>query len=304
MSVSSETRIWFITGTSTGIGRALTESVLAAGEIVVAAVRKPAALEELQSRYPDPKLVVCQADVANADQINRAFETIKERFGRLDVVVNNAGYSTCCEMEGIPDDAARQQLEINFWGPVNICRQAVKFFRDVNPKGRGGRIVNVSSAGGYSTNPCFSFYCASKFALEGFTQALNQEMVPEWNIKAVLIEPGGIETNIKDNLVFFPTPPAYKDPSTPSQAFVNWALKAPLLGLPDRVAKVIMRIVDEPEPPLRLPLGTDAWYAVTRMATQTLKDSEKWEDLIHSTNADEFDKGTVMKMFGVVDGGE
>ncbi|KAJ3532561.1 hypothetical protein NM688_g7400 [Phlebia brevispora] len=302
MSATSEKRIWFITGTSTGIGRALTESVLAAGEIVVAAARNPAALAELQSRYPDPKLVVCQVDVTNVDQITKAFETIKERFGRLDVVVNNAGYSMCGEIEGIPDDAARRLLEVDFWGPVNICKQAVKFFREVNPSGRGGRIVNLSSIAGYMANPCLAFYSAAKFALEGFTQSLNQEMAPEWNIKAIILEVGGVtETGVVDNLVRFPSPPAYSDPSSPTQVFQELAFgeNRVWIGRKDRVAKAIIRIVGEPEPPLRLQLGSDSWLLVNMTAKQTLEDSKKWEDLSHSTNADGYDKQVVMKMFGM-----
>ncbi|KAJ3521258.1 hypothetical protein NM688_g9038 [Phlebia brevispora] len=300
MSANTEARIWFITGTSSGLGKALTESVLAAGEVVVAAVRNPASLAELQSRYPDPKLVVCQVDVADVDQINKAFETIKTRFGRLDVVVNNAGYAVSGEIEGIPDDAARRQFDVNFWGPVNVCKQAVKFFRDVNPSGRGGRIVNMSALVGYTALPWLAFYSASKFALEGFTHALNQEMRPEWNIKALIIEPGGVATKIVDNFVSFPPPPAYSDPSSPSQAFKELAFgpNRVWVNVSDRIAKAVMRIVDEPEPPLRLQLGTDAWIYVGRMAKQTLEDGKKWEDLTHSTGADGFDKETVMKMFG------
>lgn len=156
--------------------------VLEKGERAVATLRKPEALDSLKAKYPPSQLVVLPLDVTNKSQIDAVFEETKKCFGRLDVVVNNAGYGLSGEIETIPEDDARKQVEVLFWGPVWICQrvsqmcskrqenahnalvwQAIPFFRDANPPGVGGHILNITSVGGFIGNPGFAFYHAGKF---------------------------------------------------------------------------------------------------------------------------------------------
>ncbi|KAA1474161.1 NAD(P)-binding protein [Dentipellis sp. KUC8613] len=284
----TNSRVWFITGTSSGLGRALALAVLASGERVVGTARNTAVLKDIEEQYPSTQFLALALDVTNVAQIDAVFAKIKETFGRLDVVVNCAGYGLEGEVEATPDEEARRQVETLFWGPVNICKRAVPFFRDVNPPGVGGRILNISSCGGYAANTTLAFYSAGKFALEGFSQALSREMPPEWNIKVVIVQPGGFATSWSTSgMVLVPPHPAY-GPDAPSNRFRRMvAAHAASTGDVARGAQAMIRIAGEPDPPLRVQLGTDAWCIVRGQAEKTLRDSEKWEEFSHSTNRDE-----------------
>ncbi|KAM5542030.1 hypothetical protein V8D89_004340 [Ganoderma adspersum] len=276
------TRVWFITGSNQGLGRALLEAVLASGERVVATTRKPEALSELSQQYPSTQLLIVPLDVTNEEQIKVAFAATKEHFRRLDVVVNNAGYGIQGEIEGTPEAEARKIVETLFWGAVHVTKEAIPLLRDLNPPGHGGRILNITSVGGYIGNATRAYYCAGKFALEGFTEAFTKEMVPEWNIRGVIIQPGGFRTEWgRSSMVALPLPPQYDRPDAPS---------------PRKAALAIMQIASLPDPPLRIQLGTDAVLSVRRKALQTVADTEKYEELAHSTNADGVDRVRVPEM--------
>jgi NAD(P)-dependent dehydrogenase (short-subunit alcohol dehydrogenase family) len=147
-STMSNSRVWLITGTSAGIGQASVKEVIAAGERVAAITRKTSSLSELSASYPSDKLLVLQHDVGNPSHSAEAlFENVHKHFGRIDVVVNNAGYGLNSVVEATSDEDARYQFEVNFWGAVRISREAVKYFRD--NKIPAGRIINVSSVGGF-----------------------------------------------------------------------------------------------------------------------------------------------------------
>ncbi|KAF8581485.1 NAD(P)-binding protein [Ramaria rubella] len=288
----ADSRVWFITGSSQGLGRALVEAVLAAGDRAVATLRTPSILTDLKSKYPSSQLLIQPLDVTFPAQIKEAFEATREHFNRLDVVVNNAGYGLFGEIEATSDEDARKQIEVLFWGPVNISKEAIKFFMDVNPAGRGGRIFNISSIGGYQANHNLAFYSAGKFALEAFTQSLTKEIPPSWNIKGCIIEPGGLRTEWgHTSLIRLPQHPRYSDPSTPSSQFRAVMGAIPGIGDPVRAAQAIVDLSREPEMPLRLQLGSDAYYLAEAQATQTLKDQKKWASISHSTNAEDYDKG-------------
>ncbi|CAL1707779.1 unnamed protein product [Somion occarium] len=174
----------------------LVEKVLHPGERVVATLRRPEHLADLASKYPSTQLLVVELDVVKTEHIERAFEQTKKHFGRLDIVVNNAGYGLFAEIEVAPEEETRKQIEVLFWGPVHIIKRAIPFMRDINPSGQGGHILNISSSGGHQAHPGIAFYNAGKFALEGLTESLSKEMLPEWNIiKATIVEPGGFRTS-------------------------------------------------------------------------------------------------------------
>ncbi|CCM04858.1 uncharacterized protein FIBRA_07051 [Fibroporia radiculosa] len=297
-SSNTDTRVWFITGSSQGLGKALLEEVLARGERAVATLRKPAVLASLAQKYNASQLLVVPLDVTDEAQIAHAFAETKKHFGRLDVVVNNAGYGLTAEIEAAPEDEARKQIEVLFWGPVHVMKQAIPFFRDVNPPGHGGRVLNVSSCGGYAANPTLSYYSAGKFALEAFTEAFTKEMLPEWNIKGVIIEPGGFRTEWNaSSMVTIPVHPKYDTPTSPSVVHRQVASQ-PYIGDPTKAAKAMVQIADMPNPPLRVQLGTESLMIVRYQAQRTLRDSEQHEDLAHSTNCDEINKDAVVEMFG------
>lgn len=149
-----------VTGASSGFGKALTEVVLRKGDIVVATLRNPSVLAPLTKHYPPSQLLLLTLDVTRPSDITAAFTRTQEVFGRLDVVFNNAGYGLFGEVECTSDADARTQLEVNFWGAVGVSRAAVTFFREVNPPGKGGLILQNSSFSGFSAAPGFAFYCA------------------------------------------------------------------------------------------------------------------------------------------------
>lgn len=294
--MSSESRVWLITGTSSGLGLHLAKGVLAAGERVVATARNPAkssGLTALQEQYPASQLLISVLDVKQPDQIAATFAQTKERFGRLDVVVNNAGYGVSAEIEATPDEVARDQFETLFWGPVSVTKAALEFFKTVNPPGHGGRVLNVSSIGGYSANPTLAYYNAGKFALEGFTEAFTLEMPPQWNIKGVIIEPGGFPTTWEDSDSIPPHPDYPAD--APSNLFRGMRKAFAPIGDLDKAAQAFIRISKEPNPPLRVQLGSDAYGVFTHTAKKALSDAEKWEELAHSTNMDGVEGQAVLK---------
>ena len=151
-----------VTGASSGFGRALTELVLAKGDIAVATLRNPAVLDDLKAQYPPDKLLVLRLDVTIPQEISDAFAKAGEIFGRIDIVFNNAGYGVLAEVEATPEDAARAMFDVNFWGLSNVSREAVRFFRSANPAGAGGRLFNVSSIAAFKPGPTIAYYSASK----------------------------------------------------------------------------------------------------------------------------------------------
>ena len=180
MSQGNKPRVWFsmffllyvhampltvivVTGTSTGLGRAVAELVLEKGEIVVATARRSSSLDDLTEKYPKERLLVLPLDVTQPQQIIDAFNTAAGRFGRIDIVFNNAGMGELGELEGMEESKARSVLETNFWGAVSVTKEAVKHFRETNPPGTGGRLLQMSSYLGLVGQPACAFYCASKF---------------------------------------------------------------------------------------------------------------------------------------------
>jgi len=291
-----KSRVWLVTGTSSGLGRNLVEEVLAAGERVAATTRNASALASLASAYLPEQLLVLELNISSNDQIKAAFQQIKSHFGRLDVVVNNAGYGLAGEVEAISDEQAMYQMEVNFWGPVRISREAVRFFREDNPANLGGHIMNISSSGGFSGNPTMAFYSASKFALEGFSESLSKELPSEWNIKVTIIEPGGFRTEWnKGSMIKVPAHPAYAGPDTPSSTF-RPLHDLEFLGDPIKAAKAMIKISKENELPMRLQLGPDALHIVRFKCATVLKDAEQWEALSQSTLADDADPSFLAKL--------
>ena len=152
-----------VTGTSTGLGRALVEHILENGEIAIATARTTSTLDNLVSQHPASRLLVLPLDITEPEQVHAVFSRGKEVFGRIDVVVNNAGRTALGEVELMDEAAGRDVLETNFWGALHVSKEAIRFFRDDNPPGIGGRLLSMSSYLGLSGFPAAGYYVASKF---------------------------------------------------------------------------------------------------------------------------------------------
>ncbi|KAG2140982.1 hypothetical protein DEU56DRAFT_885487, partial [Suillus clintonianus] len=172
----------------------MVEEVLHNGEIAVATLRKPSVLDDLVAKYPHTQLLVLPMDVTNEAQVKSAFAKAKDAFGHIDVVYNNAGQAFYQELEGTPMDRAKVLMDVNFWGAVTVSFEAMRFFREVNPKGAGGMLVQVLSSAATTGAPMIGFYSSTKAALDSFTEVLAQEVLPAWNIRFLNVHPGWTRT--------------------------------------------------------------------------------------------------------------
>ncbi|GGF34604.1 SDR family oxidoreductase [Subtercola lobariae] len=242
-------KVWFITGTSRGFGREWAEAALERGDKVAATARNVDSLSDLVEKYGDAILPI-ELDVTDHDAAFAAVATAHEKFGRLDIVINNAGYGHFGFIEEISEEDARAQIETNLFGALWVTQAALPFLREQG----GGHILQVSSIGGISAFPLVGIYHASKWALEGFSQALAQE-VASFGIHVTLIEPGGFDTDWSgssskhsDEL------PAYAEIHKGVAEARKSRVGTP--GDPAATAAVVLKLVDLDEPPLRIFFGT------------------------------------------------
>lgn len=191
-------KVFLITGTSTGFGHDLVQEVLDRGDVAIATARKPSVLKF--KKTTEDNYLALKLDVTDLKSIKTAFSEAVERFGRIDVVVNNAGYGLTGCFEEYTDEQIRMQMEVNFFGLVNVTREAMAIMRTQSPS--GGVIQQVTSVGGQRGAACFSMYAASKWAVEGFTESLSKEVKPEWGIKFTCIEPGGFRYVARSSKLF------------------------------------------------------------------------------------------------------
>ncbi|KAI0629806.1 NAD-P-binding protein [Trametes polyzona] len=278
-------RIWFITGASSGFGRLLTEIILDKGENVIATARRPSALDDLAAQYPRDRLLVLKLDVTQQSEIVDAFAQAKSAFGRIDVVVNNAAYAVMGELEAVRDEDSRPMFETNFWGAAHVTREAVRFFREVNGPAVGGRLLQISSVSGVIGLPGIGLYSASKFALEGLTESVAGELDPAWNIKVTLIEPAGFHTEGPKKAVWGTPHPAYSNPALPATQMRKNFHQFEGYGDARKGAEAFYKIALVEDPPLRLPLGEHAVILTKQKAEQLLKDArlyESWSADIHT----------------------
>ncbi|CDO72275.1 hypothetical protein BN946_scf184970.g127 [Trametes cinnabarina] len=278
-------RVWFITGTSTGFGRTLTELVLERDERVVATARDLTTLHDLLAKYGQDRLLVVKVDVTRIEEVEVAFARAKLGFGRIDVVVNNAGYAHLGEVESMDDSTAREIFETNFWGALKVTRRAIEFFRESNPPGVGGRLLQISSVLGVVGLGAHTFYAASKFALEGMTESLSQELDPAWNINITLIEPGWFRTAAVSKIRWAPQHPAYSNPDLPANKVrAEWrGFVSP--GDTQKAVEVFYKIAGLPDPPLHFPLGQEAIDMIrkkTATLNATITEYESWSEKLLS----------------------
>ncbi|KAI9568468.1 hypothetical protein HD554DRAFT_727204 [Boletus coccyginus] len=276
--MSSETKVWFVTGCSSGFGLCIVQHALQRGDKVVATLREPEDLSDLETKYPE-SLLVLRLDVTKPTEVLTAFTASREKFGRVDVVVNNAGFGVVAEVEGTTDNTARDVFEVNFWGASHVSREAVRFFREEN-KPRGGRLLQVSSASGIHSSVGAVYYCASKFALEALSEGLADELDPNWNIKVTILEPGPFRTKgTTVNVISDPVHPAYTDPLLPTMQWRNVFANPNLVfnGDPKKFAEAVYKVAYLEDPPLRLPIHPVALVALRKKGGELLETAQKWE---------------------------
>ncbi|GJE91731.1 NAD(P)-binding protein [Phanerochaete sordida] len=257
----SSPRVWLITGSSTGFGRNMVEYALSQGEKVVATLRTPSALDDLRAQFPPTQLHIVPLDITDRAAISAAFAAAKAAFGRVDVVFNNAGVVHVAEIEGTPDAVAREMFAVNFWGAADVAREAVRFFREENPAGAGGWLLNVSSITGVQPLTAVGYYSSSKAAFDAFTQALAAEVDPAWNIKVVGILPDFFRTPIAVKGPVIPPHPAYVATTAEARRHIAVSFDphgGVRIGNPKKAMPRIFALTRLAKPPVRLFLGHTA----------------------------------------------
>lgn len=274
-------RTWLITGCSSGLGQCLAQAVAERGDQLVATARDPESLRELAQRFPET-MRACALDVTRPETAQAAVALATQAFGGLDVLVNNAGYGLYGAIEEATPDEYRPMFEANVFGLIEVTRAALPTLRER----RGGRIVNLSSGAGIAGAAGSGYYNATKFAVEGLSEALAQEMAP-FGVRVVIVEPGPFRTaflgrsitvakrRIGDYDETAGQRRAYRDSNDGKQA-----------GDPAKAVAVILKAVDSEDPPLHLPLGPVAYGTADRKLAAFRKDIDAWRQVAIATDFD------------------
>ena len=263
-------KTWFITGTSRGFGHEWTQAALERGDKVAATARNIESLNDLVERFGD-NILPLTLDVANREEAFAAVKAAHEHFGRLDVIVNNAGYGQFGMVEEISEAEARRQMETNFFGALWVTQAALPYLRTQGC----GHILQISSIAGITAFTNLSMYHASKWALEGFSESLSQE-VAEFGIKVTLIEPGGFSTYWSGSSAGHAAPMAAYDGARERRASTRAHWK---IGDPKATSTAIFAVVDNNNPPLRLLLGEFATNMVGPLYAKRLEVWDDWKEV-------------------------
>jgi NAD(P)-dependent dehydrogenase (short-subunit alcohol dehydrogenase family) len=275
-------QVFFLTGSSRGLGRQIAEAALAAGHYLVATARDPASLSDLAARYGSQVLPVA-LDVTDPEAAAAAVCAGTEAFGRIDVVVNNAGYANLAAVEDVSLDDFRAQVDVNLFGVVNVTKAALPVLRAQG----GGHIIQVSSVGGRLATPGLSAYQAAKWAVGGFSEVLAREVGP-LGIKITVLEPGGMRTDwAGSSMRVPPISEPYRTTVGAIAAMHSENGSGDALGDPAKVARVVLKVAEMAEPPLRLILGSEAYAYATAAATARAESDAAWHDLTVSTDRDD-----------------
>jgi NAD(P)-dependent dehydrogenase (short-subunit alcohol dehydrogenase family) len=271
---TKQSRVWLITGASSGFGHAIAKAALAAGDTVVGAARRPAALADLEASAPG-RVRSIRLDITDAERIRAAVAEVVDGHGRIDVLVNNAGRGAVGAAEETSDGELRDLMDLHFFGPAALTREVLPHMRE-----RGtGAIVQMSSMGGRFSFPGVGAYSATKFALEGWSEALAKE-VERFGIRVLIVEPGAFRTsfNASGALLLSKRIPAYSDQiDTVRNTLADDDGKQP--GDPAKAAAAILQALDSDVPPLRLALGNDAIDAIIDSLENAKAELAAWESV-------------------------
>jgi NAD(P)-dependent dehydrogenase (short-subunit alcohol dehydrogenase family) len=271
-------KVWLITGSSRGLGHALAEAVLAAGENLVATARNPKQLANLVARYGDQVRAVA-LDVTNEQAAARAVAVARETFGRLDVLANNAGYGNVSPIEDTSLDEFRAQIETNLFGVINVTKAALPLMREQG----AGHILQFSSIGGRIGPAGRGPYAAAKWGVEGFSEVLSKEVRP-LGIKVTIIEPGGFRTDFAGSSTEIREGRPEYDSTVGRTARFQRDYNGKQPGDPVKAAAAILHIVSLSNPPLRLLLGSDAVRSVEQNDLEKMESDRRWKKLSMSTD--------------------
>jgi len=275
------TKVWFITGSSRGLGRSLTEAVLANGDKVAATARNPEQLKDLAEKYPG-QVYPLKLDVTSREEIIAAVENAVEKFGRIDVLVNNAGFGIIGAAEAYTEEQVLSQLNTNLYAPIAITRAVLPYMR----RQRSGRILQISSIGGRVGNAGLTIYQAAKFGLGGFSEALAKEVKP-LGIWVTSVEPGGFRTDWAGaSMNYAPDVEGYEETVGKRIALFSSPNFIPM-GDPGKAAKAMIGLAAHPEPPVHLLLGSEAVHMVKQANLVRSAEMEQWLPVSASTNADD-----------------
>ncbi|PLZ01946.1 short-chain dehydrogenase/reductase [Burkholderia sp. WAC0059] len=277
-------KTWLITGSSSGLGRAIAETVLSNGDNLVATARDTGKLADLQAAHRD-RVMVAGLDVTDASAAKRAVQEAVNRYGSLDVLVNNAGFSLTAAFEQTSAAQFDSQIATNFFGVVNLMRAAIPVMRGQ----RAGCIINVSSAAGRMGMPSQAAYCAAKFAVGGLTEAVAQE-VAGLGVKVVAVEPGSMRSNF-GSVTLSEAPEPDTDYDSSAGAFLRTlrAINGKEVGDIHKVAKAIFELSRRQELPTHLILGSDAFTLIRHVDSQREALAAQWESVSRSVDADDAD---------------
>ncbi|KAL2808447.1 hypothetical protein BJX63DRAFT_439406 [Aspergillus granulosus] len=267
-------KVWFITGSSRGLGLAIAEAALDSGASVIATARKPEQLDGLVQKYGSERVLPLALDVTSYEQVIQAVKAGREKFDRIDFVVNNAGYANTASVEDMEIDDFRAQVDANLLGVVYVTKAVLPILRTQN----SGHIFQISSLGGRVGSPGLSAYQCSKWAVGGFSTVLAQEIAP-FDIKMTVLEPGGIRTDWAGSSM--KVPPISEPYQSTVGAFVEYLRKANGTepSLPPKIAQIILKLTTEPDPPLRLLIGPDAVGYAGKVAEALSASDAKWREL-------------------------
>ena len=268
------TKVWLVTGASRGLGLAITEAVLEAGDAVIATARNPESLSHLVAKFGESKVLPLALDVVNYKDVLDVVKTGQEKFGHIDVVVNNAGYANTVAIEDIEIDDFRAQVDTNFYGVVHVSKAIIPVFR----KQGHGHIFQVSSLGGRVGTPGLAAYQSSKWAVGGFSTILSHEVGP-LGIKVTVLEPGGIRTDWAGSSMKIPpvSEPYKQTVGSTAEMLRNSFGKEP--SLPDKIATIIINLAGKEDAPLRLLIGSDAVEYGGHVAEVLATSDIKWRDI-------------------------
>lgn len=272
------TKTWFITGASSGFGRLLTEKLLARGDRVAATLRRPTALDDVKEQHGD-RLLVASLDVTDMSAVRHVIDSAFSDFGRIDVVVSNAGYGLFGAAEEASDEQVRHQINTNLLGSIAVIRASLPHLRAQG----GGRILQISSEGGQMAYPCFSLYHATKWGIEGFVEAVAKETAP-FGISFTLVEPGPTATKFGAGLVQAEPMAAYDH--TPANAIRQAKERGTfkLTGDANKMVDAMIATSDADTAPLRLTLGSTAYGSILNALDERRTALESQQEIALATD--------------------
>lgn len=271
-------KVWFITGASKGMGLEITKAVLNNGDKVIATSRNLDALLE-KFEHQEKNLLPIKLDITNEKDVKNAISEGLEKFGQIDVVVNNAGYNLLGNIEEISDAEFRKTMNVNVFAMTHIIRNVLPHLR----KQQSGHIINIASMMGYMSYPGNGSYSASKYAVVGLSEALAQEVAP-FGIKVTILAPGTFRTNFMNEGTLSVAQHKIDAYNLDEQIAQFTGFDGKQLGDPKKLAEVVLQLAEMENPPLHLPLGSDSYHAILEVRKKEKEELEQWKTISISTD--------------------